>query len=481
MTSKRTAMIVTLLLFIAGMTAQAAPGGGEGGSVPEPAEDCSKYGPDKDLADQEYSLYREFYKQDNYKDALPHWRYLFENAPGRSKNIYFNGAKMYKECAEQAKGDSTVQQAFVDTLIEVYMQRIECFDERGKVLGYLAYDLYRFRPREYATVYTYFHEAVTLEGDETGYYLLFPYFQYTTLLWRIDDADVRITDDDVLDTYDTLMAIVEANLVKAEMEMESADEKTRNDASKDFESWTDTRGKIEELVPRSLLTCSKLVERLTRDRDRIRASVTELKRAYNAIKLAPPDTVDGKKVYCTSEPVFGEIVLKLFEEEPSATLAREAGYIKVEQGDMTAALDFFNKELELSEDKEKKAAAALNIAKILKNERQFVKSREYARQALQHKPGWGEPYILIGDLYASSGSICEGMDGELAALAALDKYAMAKRDAGSAEEAQARINKYSEYIPTITYLFERGLNEGVSYTYQCWIGETTTLRGQKSN
>ena len=50
-----------------------------------------------------------------------------------------------------------------------------------------------------------------------------------------------------------------------------------------------------------------------------------------------------------------------------------------------------------------------------------------------------------------------------------------------AEEAQQRINKYSAYLPTKTYLFERNLQEGASYTFSCWIGETTILRGKKSN
>ena len=101
---------------------------------------------------------------------------------------------------------------------------------------------------------------------------------------------------------------------------------------------------------------------------------------------------------------------------------------------------------------------------------------------MSFRPNWGEPYILIGDLYASSGSICEGRDSELAALPALDKYAQAKAvDPASAAEAQERINKYSNYLPTKTYLFERTMNEGDPYTFNCWIGETTILRGKKSN
>jgi hypothetical protein len=82
-------------------------------------------------------------------------------------------------------------------------------------------------------------------------------------------------------------------------------------------------------------------------------------------------------------------------------------------------------------------------------------------------------------MYASSGSICGGQDSHFCALAAVDKYAKAKAvDSEVAEKAQSRINKYSAYFPTKTYLFERGQNEGDSYTFSCWIAETTRIRAK---
>ena len=57
-------------------------------------KELSKYGDDSVSCITHTSLYREFYKQKNYVDALPHWRWVFNNCPLASQNIYIDGAKM---------------------------------------------------------------------------------------------------------------------------------------------------------------------------------------------------------------------------------------------------------------------------------------------------------------------------------------------------------------------------------------------------
>ena len=42
------------------------------------------------------SLYREYYKQKNYEDALSPWRWTFFNCPNFNRNIYKNGPTIIK-------------------------------------------------------------------------------------------------------------------------------------------------------------------------------------------------------------------------------------------------------------------------------------------------------------------------------------------------------------------------------------------------
>ena len=60
----------------------------------------SKWGNDSINCITNLSLYREYYKQKNYEDALKPWRWSFLNCPRSSGNIYKNGPKRIKERME---------------------------------------------------------------------------------------------------------------------------------------------------------------------------------------------------------------------------------------------------------------------------------------------------------------------------------------------------------------------------------------------
>ena len=124
------------------------------------------------------------------------------------------------------------------------------------------------------------------------------------------------------------------------------------------------------------------------------------------------------------------------------------------------------------------------IAKIyyrdLKN---FGLSRKYALKAAKLKSGWGEPYLLIGKLYASSGPICgpgRGWDSQIVTWPAIDKFKYAKRiDSSVAKEANKLIRSYQRFMPSIDDIFQRTYKEGQKFKVGCWINETTTIRAAK--
>ena len=101
----------------------------------------SKYGVDSVNCITNLSLFREYYKQKNYMEALSPWRWTFQNCPKASGNIYKNGPiiikSMIKERPEQKK-------EYVDTLMLIYDQRIEYFGNEGYVLGRKGADLLRY-------------------------------------------------------------------------------------------------------------------------------------------------------------------------------------------------------------------------------------------------------------------------------------------------------------------------------------------------
>src|SRR5690625_7749495 len=101
---------------------------------------------------------------------------------------------------------------------------------------------------------------------------------------------------------------------------------------------------------------------------------------------------------------------------------------------------------------ERRAQLYLVIAKIYYGSlKRFPIARDYAMKAAEARPNWGEPHLLIGKLYASSGPLCgpgTGWDSQIVVWPALDEGGKARRrDSGAAQVATWLIDRYSAYMP----------------------------------
>jgi tetratricopeptide (TPR) repeat protein len=132
-------------------------------------------------------------------------------------------------------------------------------------------------------------------------------------------------------------------------------------------------------------------------------------------------------------------------------------------------------------DSNAKAKNLLTIAQFYQAKGDYSSARSYANNAADMRPGWGDPFILIGRLYASSGSKCgsgTGWDSQVVVWAAIDMWSKAKNiDPSVTDEAQNLINKYYQYMPSKSDVFLRPeISVGSSFSIGCWIGVTTTVR-----
>ena len=99
-----------------------------------------KFGKDSIQCVTNLALYREYYKQKDYRKAITSWRYVFNNCPRATENIFINGAYMYNGFIAAAK-DSAVKQRLIDTLLLIYDTRIINWGNEGKQLANKANDL----------------------------------------------------------------------------------------------------------------------------------------------------------------------------------------------------------------------------------------------------------------------------------------------------------------------------------------------------
>jgi tetratricopeptide (TPR) repeat protein len=169
-------------------------------------------------------------------------------------------------------------------------------------------------------------------------------------------------------------------------------------------------------------------------------------------------------------------------EERSLTQA----YAALREARYKQAIDLFEKAANEEKDNLKKSTILLTISKIyyahLKN---FPAARKYALDASKARPNWGEPFLLIGRLYASSGPLCgpgRGWDSQVVVWPAIDMWNRAKSvDPSTTKEANEYINRYMQYMPTNEDLFQRLLKEGDTFRVGCWIQENTTVRAAPRN
>lgn len=413
-----------------------------------------KYGKDSANCVMHLSLYREFYKQNNIKDAYSHWKWVFANGPLASKNTYIDGAKMVSSMIDETK-EPVMREKLIDTLMMVYDQRIKYFNDEGYVLGRKGIDLYTYRPEKTEQLYHLLKKSVDLSGNKSEGAVLVYYFRSVIAMVDLGKFDKTI----IVDTYDKLSEIIDHNL------------KANVDKPKPLASWENIKGNIESTFE-PFATCPDLVAMYSKKFESTPDDVELLKKITNILE----------RKGCVKEDLFFRATEKLHKLEPGAQSAYLMGTLYLERNQPGKAAEYMSQAADLYDNNGDKIKALNILANINFNQRNFQQARANAYKILQIDPGYGKAYILIGDLYSSSASMCaeDDLGGKSVFWAAVDKYAKARSvDPGIESEANSKIAQFSRFFPAATDLFFRDMQDGTPFTVGCWINEATTVRAAK--
>lgn len=426
----------------------ASVGAGRYGNTPEDSVNCV----------MNISLYREFFKQwkaSNYKsetikDAVGPWRWVFLNCPKGTQNAYIDGVKIVSYMIEKSDGPE-LKDKYVDTLMMLYDQRIKYFGKEGYVLGRKGVDLMNYRPGDFDKGYEIFKRSVELEGNKSSGPVLVFYFQSAISMVKEGKADTAI----IFDTYDIISNIVDYNLNK------------HKDNSKERGNWEIVQGNVElRLEP--FATCKDIIAIYRKKFEQSPDNIDLLQKIS--------DLLDKKS--CQEDQFYFDVTTRLYDLEPTPESAYLIGKMLLQEERFSEAINYF-KEAEGMQDTVLLQKSYKYIAEAYRGLNNYPSCRTYALKAAALNPKDGDPYLVIGDVYAASATDCG--DNELtkrvAYWAAVDKYYKAKQaDPSIAEIADKRIASYSVYFPSMETIFFYGLKEGDSYTVECWINETTKVR-----
>lgn len=441
--------------------------------VTKPAEDeslssCPKFSdaPNPDEAETNYVLYRDFLRANDYEKAYELWQKVYEVAPaadGRRNTVLADGIRFYERFISESP-DSLKREAYINRIFGLYDQIDQCYPEGGYVIARKAFDLYYKYPGRASSdeIFNMFKQAIDMDGLETNDFVINP---FTSMLVERYFND-QISLEEARRYQQKVRDIIAHGL---------ADCKGRAcERWKIIEEYAPVRLEAFEAV-RGFYDCEYYMNKYFADFEAAQEDCDVLRTVYSRLKWGGCPETDER---------FRQLISVGNQNCAPEAGPAEVAYNCLRDADYNCAIEGFEKAAAEEEKPEKKAQYLLIIAKIyqahLKN---FSRSREYARRASEVRPDWGEPYLHIGRLYASSGPLCgpgRGWDSQIVVWPAVDMWNKAKQvDPSVAAEANKWINQYSQYMPSMEDIFQRNLKEGESFYVGCWIQTSTRIRAAR--
>jgi len=437
--------------------------------------------PDESAITDAHTIYRGHMKSDDFDKAYEFWKKAYEGAPaadGARDFHYTDGIKIYKHKLKNATTDAEKEE-YVQMVLKLYDEAISCFEsgaikmnipkeERvSYLLGRKAYDMYYELRTPYSQTFPALEMAIKKGGMDTEYIVLAPYADVATYQFSNDKMDNVKTRE----IYDRINEIADHN-IKSNEKYGSYYKQAKESAMGSFAPFES-----------QIFDCAYFVEKLEpeyreniNDPEVIKETIQVLKRQgcdeSNAF-LAEVETNWSKYAAAENSKRQAE-----FEANNPGMLAKKA----YDAGDYAGAIAKYEEAIGAESDPSKQAEYYFRIASIEGRKlKKYSDARRSALKAAELRPGYGRPYMLIGDLYASSSRNCgdDNFMNRCAVIAAINKYAKAKSvDSSVADEANSRISKYNASKPTKDEAFMRGFKEGQSVKVDCWIGETIVLSFQ---
>ncbi len=432
----------------------------------------------KDAIIDNYVLCKDEVRAKNYEKAYPLWKAVYDVAPaadGKRNTIYTWGLEIFNDKFKK-ETDTAKKKQHVDQIMKLYDEMLECYPaDKGYTYGRKGFDLVYNYPN-YATdkeKYDLFKKSIDLKGMKTQAFVLNPFTdllikqfnskaigvgeakKYANLVSKIVDNGMKTAKGNELEGFKVVNGYSPVRLEEFE-------------ATKGFYDCDYYKRKYLYIYEEDKGDCDAMIEAYSilrwGDCSEMDAKLKEINSAYESkcvVVTAPTNTNNGGGV---TPP------------KPTGPNCNDL----LRGGNYNEAIKCLKDKYNSSTNSSNKASYAYSIASILTRQKKFSSARDWANKALENRPEWGKAYLLIGNMYASSGASCgpgTGWKSQVVIWPAMDMWQKAKSDPDSASKAQRQINKYSQYLPTKEDGFMNGgVKDGDSYKVGCWINRTTRAR-----
>ncbi len=419
------------------------------------AQDQSKYGDDPETCGIKLSTYTEFVNQGNLKDAMPAWRWCFLNCPEATKNIYIHGTKIVEHFIANAADEDT-KQAYIDTLMMVYDNRIQYFGQEGLVLGRKGVSMLKYRQDQVQEAFDVFARSFELRGDKTEYFALKYYMNTAAVLFSSE----ILTKENVVEIYSNVSDAIASQLQNVTENKKAKIQKASEDIEQIF-------------VNSGAADCAAIISLFGPKFD---ANPEDTDLAKKIVDLLDRGTGDE----CKLSDLYMNAAVAVYGVEKTSSSAHSIGQGYFKRGDGANAEKYYKEAIELEEEPAKKADMYYELGLLYYNTlKNYSAARIAARNALGEDPNYAKAYMLIGRLYAATGCGETAFEKKSVNWLIVDQFVKAKsvtEDEDIIKEANELIGRYSSRFPTLEEVFWLNLSEGQTVTIGCWINESTTIR-----
>lgn len=305
-------------------------------------------------------------------------------------------------------------------------------------------------------LYTYFEIFVdNYEAGKSGIELQQVFDKYDEITEKLEIEEKVLSDE-----LDLLL-----NKIESGQELTDKESRLKDRNENNLEQFSIVKGSMDAKIV-LLSTCEKLIPFYQKSFEEKKNDVLWLKRA--AERLEAKD--------CDSDPLFTKISEQLHKLNPTAESAYLLGVAALRAKNTSKALEYFNQSASLFTDSTKKAKVYYKMATMYGTSNKS-QARSYARKALEAKPSFGQAYLLIAQLYASSANECGKTTFEKRAVNWLcAQYAnkAAAVDPGLKATASRHAANYNERAPSKVDIFNDDM-AGKTVSFNCWIGESVRV------
>lgn len=410
------------------------------------------------------SLFIPYAKAGNFKDAYEFWKIVYNECPASTKDIYLYGVKILDWQIGNEK-DPAKRDALINDLMKVYDQRVKYFgdDKRyGKdwIVSRKAQDYIRLKGEsaDNKQMYGWLKEVLD-EYKENADFLAVSMYMYAS--YHLLNADPAHKEQYIQD-YLRSAAYIDSQLKAAQA---AGNEK-------EIEKLTTIKTSIDGGFANSGAADCETLQALYGPK--VTENISDLAFLKETIALL-------RRVRCQDIEAYFMAAEAVHKVEPTAESALGCAKQAVKKKDYDAAIAYFEEAINLESDPLAKSDFSYTIALLSSEQKAYSKARQYALKAAELNPKNGSPYLLIGQLYATTANSVYPDDNVKARTIyylAVDKFEKAKQiDPSLTEEANKLINTYRAHFPSTEEIFMHpDLEKGQTISIGGWIGESTRIR-----